>query len=181
MYLLLMWKVLKALKSAHSAVQLSGLASFTCRFVTVQSSNPQDPGTPELDKFEASCLQGDAGRQQVTNWLCHRETDACKQAAAPLPRGRALGPAFKPVDKQELDMQRMMASMQVRNVEGLVKMTSVYEMVAISAIKAADKQELDMQSMTARVQVRLSALWQRQLPVETPQRAAREAGTGSTS
>lgn len=60
-------------------------------------------------------LQGDAGRLQVTNWLCREETNACRKAAPPLPRARKPGPPFKAVDKQELDMQRMMASMQVRN------------------------------------------------------------------
>jgi hypothetical protein len=43
------------------------------------------------------------------------------QAAPPLPRSRKPGPAFKVVDKQELDMQRMMASMQVCGITALTQ------------------------------------------------------------
>lgn len=57
--------------------------------------------------------QGDSGRLAVTKWLCTVATDACTRKVPPLPASRSKGPAFKEIDEQELNMQRMMASMQV--------------------------------------------------------------------
>ncbi len=61
----------------------------------------------------AAHAQGDSGRLAVTKWLCTVATDACTRKVPPLPASRSKGPAFKEIDEQELNMQRMMASMQV--------------------------------------------------------------------
>lgn len=99
-----------------------GCRSQTCvsgqRWMRAAHARGDFSASGEVSTLVLGPAQGDAGRLQVTNWLCQEETDACKKAAPPLPRGRKPGPAFKPMDKQELDMQRMMASMQARALGG---------------------------------------------------------------
>ena len=75
----------------------------------------------------------------VAKWLCTVATDACRRAAPPLPAGRKKGPAFKEIDEQELNMQRMMASMQARQCcpPNFPCLLPHYEMRSLSAAHPA--------------------------------------------
>jgi hypothetical protein len=52
-------------------------------------------------------------RAQFTKWLCKEATSSCKRKPPPLPKDRAVGPAFEVVDPEEAKMQKMMATMKV--------------------------------------------------------------------
>ncbi len=88
----------------------------------------------------------------MTKWLCREETTACTKAAPKLPKGRKPGPAFKVVDQKELDMQRMMASMQVRTLCDIAG-TKVWHSAFWSNFKVVDHKEQDMQRMMASMHV----------------------------
>ena len=55
--------------------------------------------------------------------MCHNDDEdgfgACVKKAPPLPKSRPKGPAFDPVDKKDLDMQRMMKNMKDMGMGGM--------------------------------------------------------------
>ena len=68
---------------------------------------------PTSTVLELLWTQGLKERAAFTNWLCRETTSVCKREAPPLPAGRKKGPAFKVADSKDIELNRMMASMQV--------------------------------------------------------------------
>lgn len=64
--------------------------------------------------------QGKMTRAQFTKWLCKEATSSCKRKPPPLPKDRAVGPAFEVVDPEEAKMQKMMATMKEMGMGGQV-------------------------------------------------------------
>ena len=52
-------------------------------------------------------------RAQFSNWLCYEASGACAAKPPPLPAGRAPGPAFEVIDRQEAELEKMLAGMKV--------------------------------------------------------------------
>lgn len=52
-------------------------------------------------------------RAQFSNWLCYEASAACAAKPPPLPAGRAPGPAFEVMDRQEAELEKMLAGMKV--------------------------------------------------------------------
>ena len=52
-------------------------------------------------------------RSQFSNWLCYEASGACAAKPPPLPAGRAPGPAFEIMDRQEAELEKMLAGMKV--------------------------------------------------------------------
>jgi len=50
--------------------------------------------------------------KDVREWLCKEETSTCRKAAPPLPKDRPKGEKFVKKDKKDVEMERLMASMQ---------------------------------------------------------------------
>mmetsp|Transcript_9393 Transcript_9393/g.28231 ORF Transcript_9393/g.28231 Transcript_9393/m.28231 type:complete len:321 (-) Transcript_9393:1411-2373(-) len=86
---------------------------------TVAKAAQQVLGDLDTDLGEL-LWKGESGRLAITNWLCKEATDACTKKAPPLPGSRKPGPAFKEIDEQELNMQRMMKSMEGSGMKGSV-------------------------------------------------------------
>ena len=66
---------------------------------------------------------GSPQRAALVQHMCHNDDEdgfgACVKKAPPLPKARPKGPAFDPVDKKDLDMQRMMKNMKDMGMGGM--------------------------------------------------------------
>lgn len=62
--------------------------------------------------------KGTKNRSQFTNWLCHKQTGSCRSKPPPVPADRKPGPAFKVMDAQEAQMQKMMDNMKEMGMGG---------------------------------------------------------------
>lgn len=66
---------------------------------------------------------GSPQRAALVQHMCHNDDEdgfgACVKKAPPLPKSRPKGPAFDPVDKKDLDMQRMMKNMKDMGMGGM--------------------------------------------------------------
>ncbi|KAK9805670.1 hypothetical protein WJX72_011115 [[Myrmecia] bisecta] len=100
-------------------VEMEELGDCGTECKTVQRAAVDIIGDSDTDIAEA-LWKGKMNRAQFTNWLCHDLTSACKQKAPKLPKDRPAGPAFKVLDAQEAQLQKMMASMKESGMGGQI-------------------------------------------------------------
>lgn len=86
-----------------------GVCGAACK--TIARAAEEILGEHDTDLGEV-LWKGEAGRAGVTAWLCKEITASCLHEPPPLPRGRKPSAPFQKVDKEELNMQRMMAAME---------------------------------------------------------------------
>ena len=66
-----------------------------------------------LTECHSVIAQAKQTRAQFSNWLCYEASAACAAKPPPLPAGRAPGPAFEVMDRQEAELEKMLAGMKV--------------------------------------------------------------------
>lgn len=111
-----------ALAMVHMGDDVYGKCNSECK--TMQLACEKIVADRDTDVAEALFTGGEAmKRAAVTQFLCRDEDEpalgACLKKAPKLPKDRPKGPKFEPVDKKDIDMQRMMKTMRDAGMGGM--------------------------------------------------------------
>lgn len=111
-----------ALAMVHMGEDVYGKCNSECK--TMQFACEKIVADRDTDVAEALFTGGEAmKRAAVTQFLCRDEDEtalgACLKKPPKLPKDRPAGPKFEPVDKKDIDMQRMMKTMRDAGMGGM--------------------------------------------------------------
>ena len=111
-----------ALKMQFMGEDAFGKCGQECK--TMQLACEKIVADRDTDVAEALFTGGEAmKRAAVTQFLCRDEDEtalgACLKKPPKLPKDRPAGPKFEPVDKKDIDMQRMMKTMRDAGMGGM--------------------------------------------------------------
>ena len=103
----------KTLRVVDMGRENYGACGSECKTIVKACEDILGPRDTDVGEFLFTNADESArGAAALKKWLCTEETRACTGTPPALPKDRPKGEAFKPRDKHEVEMERMMASMQ---------------------------------------------------------------------
>lgn len=84
---------------------------------TIERAAEAIMGEHDTDLAEA-LFTGKLNRAQLTNWLCHELSGACKRKPKPLPKGREPGEPFKVREPDAQNVDKMLGEMNDKGLKG---------------------------------------------------------------
>jgi hypothetical protein len=115
------------LKVVDMGKEVYGKCGVECKTIVKACEDVLGPRDTDVAEY---LLTTATSAKDVHEWLCREETSSCSSAPPPLPKDRPKGEKFVKREKKDVDMERLMASMQGMPGMGGAQMFNREDMMA---------------------------------------------------